>query len=69
MYCMRTIITCGLFILNLLFEGQKRFFKEVVQKIQILFMVSIYEWFIINSELIGVAVFDISKALGFLQFV
>ena len=29
MYCKRAIITRGLYILNTLFEGQKRFFKEV----------------------------------------
>jgi hypothetical protein len=42
-YRTRAIMTRGLYILNSLFEGQKRFFKEFFQKILALCVVSIQE--------------------------
>ena len=47
-YRTRAIITRGLYIFYPLFEGQKRFFKEVFLKILPLFMVSIQERFVIE---------------------
>ena len=47
-----TIITCGLYILNPLFEGQKHFFsRRFFRKILPLCMVSIQERFLIKSGL------------------
>jgi hypothetical protein len=46
-YRTRTIITHGLYIFNPLFEGQKRFFKEVISEN----MVSIQERFVMKRGL------------------
>ena len=53
-YRMRTIITRGLYIFYPLFEGQKRFFKEVFSENSAFMygqMVSIQEQFVIKSGL------------------
>ena len=53
-YRMRAIITRGLYILNPLFEDQKRFFKEVFQENSI-FMYGQYSIAVSNQERVMMA--------------
>ena len=50
-YRTRAIITRGMYTFYPIFEGQKRFFKELFCKILTLYTVSIQEWLQIKSGL------------------